>query len=60
VVEIVILASGSTEPHDTGGGDAWVKVDGAKQKLKGIALTDFIKQRLAETADLDNSRPDLD
>jgi len=48
VVELVVPASGSTEPYYTAGGEAWVKVDGAKQKLKGIALTDFIKQRLTK------------
>jgi hypothetical protein len=49
VVELVVPASGSTEPYYTAGGEAWVKVDGARQKLKGIALTDFIKQRLIKT-----------
>jgi hypothetical protein len=50
VVEIVVPASGSTEPHYTEGGDAWVKVDGTTQNLKGIVLTDFIEQRLAKVA----------
>jgi hypothetical protein len=50
VVEIIVPASDSSEPYYTGGGDAWVKVDGNKQKLRGIALTDFIKQRLAKGA----------
>jgi DNA modification methylase len=47
VVEMIVPASHSAEPYYTSGGDAWVKVDGNKQKLKGIALTDFIRQRLA-------------
>jgi len=46
VIEIVVPAPDSPDPYYTGGGDAWVKVDGIKQKLKGIALTDFIKHRL--------------
>jgi hypothetical protein len=49
VVELVAPASGSAEPYYTAGGEAWVKADGAKQKLKGIALTDFTKQRLTKT-----------
>jgi hypothetical protein len=44
-----VPTSGSGEPYYTAGGEACVNVDGANQKLKGIALTDFIKQRLAET-----------
>ena len=36
----------SKDPYFTGRGDAWVKVDGGKQKLKGIALTEFIKEKL--------------
>jgi hypothetical protein len=47
----VVPASDSSEPYYTGGGDAWVKVDGNKQKLKGIALTDFIKQRVVFSKD---------
>jgi len=30
-----------TRQNLTGGGDAWVKLDGVKQKLKSIALTDL-------------------
>jgi predicted HTH transcriptional regulator len=46
VVELVVPASNTPEPYYTGGGEAWVKVDGNKQKLRGIALTDFIKRRM--------------
>jgi DNA modification methylase len=49
VVEMVVPASDSSEPYYTSGGDAWVKVDGIKQKLKGIALTDFMKHRLTKS-----------
>jgi len=49
VVEMVVPVSDTFGPYYTGGGDAWVKVDGNKQKLRGIALTAFIKQRLAKT-----------
>jgi hypothetical protein len=60
VVEIVVPASQSSEPYYRGGGDAWVKVDGNKQKLRGIALTDFIKQRLAKgVARSENADPKL-
>jgi DNA modification methylase len=52
VVEMVVPVSDSLEPYYTGGGDAWVKVDGNKQKLRGIALTDFIKQRLGKATTL--------
>lgn len=48
VVEMVVPAPNSREPYYTGGGDAWVKVDGVKQKLRGVALTDFIRRRLEE------------
>jgi hypothetical protein len=48
VVEMVVPAPDSNDPYYTGSGDTWVKVDGNKQKLKGIALTDFIKQRLGK------------
>jgi hypothetical protein len=46
VVELVVPASDSADPYYTGGGVAWVKVDGAKRKLTGPALTEFIKRRL--------------
>jgi DNA modification methylase len=46
VVELVVPASNSNEPYFTGSGEAWVKVDGSKQKLRGIALTDFIRRRI--------------
>jgi hypothetical protein len=45
VVELVVPATNSRDPYYTGGGDAWVKVDGSKQKLKGIVLTAFVKSR---------------
>lgn len=35
-----------------------MKVDGNKQKLRGIALTDFIKQRLAKSAGLQETADD--
>ncbi len=34
------------EPFYTGNGSAYIKLDGVNQKLKGTALTDFIKRRL--------------
>ncbi len=46
VVEMIVPAPHSKEPFYTGSGDSWVKVDGGKQKLKGVVLTDFIRQRL--------------
>ena len=46
VVEMVVPASHSASPFFTGGGEAWVKVDGGKQKLKGVALTEFIRSRI--------------
>jgi predicted HTH transcriptional regulator len=39
VVELVVPASGLSEPYYTSGGGARVKVDGNKQRLKGIALS---------------------
>ncbi len=48
IVEMIVPAPQSAGPFYTGGGDAWVKIDGGKQKLKGVALTDFIKQRLSK------------
>ena len=46
VVELVVPSPNSKDPYYTGGGEAWVKVDGGKQKLKGIGLTEFIKEKL--------------
>lgn len=46
IVELVVPRSNSVGPYYTGGGEAWVKVDGSKQKLKGPALTDFIRFRI--------------
>jgi predicted HTH transcriptional regulator len=45
VVELVVPAANSRDPYFTEGGEAWVKVDGGKQKLKGVVLTEFIKSR---------------
>jgi hypothetical protein len=50
VIEMVVPATDSTEPYYTGGGEVWVKSDGVKQKVKGTALTDFVKQRLSRVA----------
>jgi hypothetical protein len=50
LVELVVPAANSRDPFFTGGGDAWVRVDGGKQKLKGIALTAFIRSRLGPVA----------
>jgi DNA modification methylase len=45
IVELLVPASNSAGPHYTGGGEAWIKLDGNKQRLKGPALTEFIKNR---------------
>jgi predicted HTH transcriptional regulator len=52
IVELIVPRSNSVGPYYTGGGDAWVKVDGSKQKLKGPALTDFIVRLRTEKADV--------
>jgi hypothetical protein len=46
VVELVVPTPDSSEPYYTGGGELWVKVDGSKQKLKGTAVTDYVRRRL--------------
>lgn len=46
VVELRIPAPDSNDAFYTASGEAWVKLDGTKQKLKGPTLTDFIKKRL--------------
>lgn len=48
VIELIVPPSDSWEPHYAGGNEAWIRVDGGNQKLKGPALTDFIKQRLKQ------------
>lgn len=48
VVELFIPAVDSAQPYFTGGGEAWVKVDGVKQKLKGTVLTEFIRRKLSK------------
>jgi len=45
IVELVVPEPKLTGPYYTGGGDAWVKVDGNKQKLRGSALTAYIKNK---------------
>lgn len=51
IVELIVPRSNFVGPYYTGGGEAWVKVDGSKQKLKGPALTDFIVRLRTEKAD---------
>jgi hypothetical protein len=46
IVELVVPLSKSAGPYFTGGGEAWIKLDGSRQKLKGPALTEFIKHRI--------------
>jgi hypothetical protein len=45
IVELVVPEPKLPGPYYTGGGDAWVKVGGNKQKLKGSALTAYIKNK---------------
>jgi len=45
VVELIVPNCPASEPYYTGSGDAWAKCDGVKIKLKGTALTDFIRRR---------------
>ncbi|MBZ5586835.1 MAG: ATP-binding protein, partial [Acidobacteriia bacterium] len=47
IVELVVPEPKLPGPYYTGGGDAWVKVDGNKQKLRGSALTAYIKNKFA-------------
>jgi hypothetical protein len=46
IVELIVPASNFSEPYYTAGGEAWVKLDGNKQKLKGRAMTEFIRRKL--------------
>src|SRR5262249_17829519 len=46
VVELFVPAGDSIQTYFTAGGEAWVRVDGSKQKLKGVALVEFIRRRL--------------
>ena len=55
VVELAVPASASLDPYFTAGGEVWVRVDGAKQKLRGTAMTDFIKQRVRNSLVLADS-----
>lgn len=48
VVELVVPTVNAHQPYYTGGGEAWVRVDGAKLRLKGVALTEFIRNRLSK------------
>lgn len=48
VVEIYVPWAKSREPFYTGGHECFVRVDGAKRKLSGPALTDWIRQRLQQ------------
>lgn len=51
IVELVVPPSNSAGPYYTGGGETWVKLDGSKQRLKGPALTEFIKCRIEKAND---------
>jgi len=46
IIELVVPAPNSFGPYYTGGGEVFVKLKGSKQKLKGPALTEFIKTRI--------------
>lgn len=47
VVELVVPRVRTTDPFYTGGNEVFVRVDGAKRKLVGPALTDWIRRRLS-------------
>lgn len=46
VVELIVPIVDSSEPYFTAGNEAFVRVDGAKRKLTGPQLVDWIRRRL--------------
>lgn len=46
VLEVNVPKSNSTGLHFNSSGNTWVKVNGCKQKLQGLALQDYIIQRI--------------
>jgi len=58
VVELTVPQVAQSEPFYTGGGDAFVRVDGVTKKLKGPQLTDWIRQRNHPTASVKSGPTD--
>lgn len=50
IVELSVPQVKQGDPFYTGGGDAFVRVDGVKKKLAGPQLTDWIRQRTMATS----------
>lgn len=49
VIEVTVPHVSTTDPFYTSGHEAFVRVDGVKQKLSGPTLTDWIKRRLLQS-----------
>ena len=52
VIELTAPAGDPSDLYFTGGDEAFVRVDGVKQKLKGPAIQAWIMKRLADRSEM--------